>query len=239
MSILADYWDRQQSSLLVTLDPTARLKNLRVFLRSYGITPRHDRIMTTKNGQALSNVQAIFSRGAEINSDLGGKSTVFEGYSCSLDVRENDDRLLNKRIQPIALVEAAAGWWGETRFDQQSAQYDSEEDHASPLYLSAAILRGQATSDETANLVSKMVIIGNTDFLASQKTRPEQADFVKSSINWLIGREDLIGIGPKKLHRHKVTILDAHQTFITRVVLIFLPAGALLTSLIIWNMRRA
>lgn len=239
MKILSDYWDRQQSSVLVTLDPTARLDNLRIFLRSYGITPRRDRIMTTRNGQAISNVQAMFSRGAEINSDLGGKSTVFEGYSCSLEVRENDDRLLNKRIQPIALVQAAADWWGETRFNQQNAQYDSEEDHAPPLYLSAAILRGQATSDETSNLVSKMVIIGNTDFLASRKTRPEQADFIKSSVNWLIGREDLIGIGPRKLHQHKITILDAHNSFITQVVLIFLPAGALLMSLIVWNMRRA
>ena len=83
-----------------------------------------------------------------------------------------------------------------------------------------------------------MVIIGNTDFLATGKTRPEQADFIKSSINWLVGREDLIGIGPKKLHRHKVTILDAHNSFITRVVLIFLPATALLMSLVIWNIRR-
>ena len=84
-----------------------------------------------------------------------------------------------------------------------------------------------------------MVIIGNTDFLASRKTRPEQADFIKSSVNWLIGREDLIGIGPRKLHQHKITILDAHNSFITQVVLIFLPAGALLMSLIVWNMRRA
>lgn len=239
MKILNEYWDRQQSSLLVTLDPKTKLNNLRIFLRTYGVTPRYDRIMTMRNGQALSNTQAIFSRGSEINSDLGGKSTVFEGYSCSLEVRENDDRLLNKRIHPIALVQAAEGWWGETRFDEPNAQYDSEEDHSPPLYLSAAILRGQATSDETSNLVSKMVIVGNTDFLASQKTRPEQADFIKSSVNWLIGREELIGIGPKKLHRHKITILDAHNSFITRVVLIFLPAAALLISLVVWNMRRA
>lgn len=239
VKILSNYWDRQQSALLVTLDPKASLNKLRIFLRSYGITPRNDRIVTSENGQTLSNVQAIFSRGAEINRELGGKSTVFEGSSCSLEVRENDDQLLNKRIQPIALVEASAGWWGETRFTEQNAAYNKEEDHAAPLYLSAAILRGQATSDETSNLVSKMVIIGNTDFLASRKTRPEQADFIKSCVNWLVGREELIGIGPQKLHRHKITILDAHNSFITRVVLIFLPAAALLMSLIIWNIRRA
>jgi hypothetical protein len=239
LKILTEYWDRQQSALLITLDPTAQVDNLRIFLRSYGITARDDRIITVKNGQTLSNVQSIFTRGAEINSSLGGKTTVFEGVSCSLEVRENDDRLLNKRIQPIALVKATTGWWGETRFDEQNPAFNVEEDHAEPLYLSAAILRGQATSDETANLVSKMVVIGNTDFLATRKTRPEQADFIKSSVNWLIGREELIGIGPKKLYRHKMTILPAHNAFITKLVLIFIPAAALLISLVVWNTRRA
>ena len=117
--------------------------------------------------------------------------------------------------------------------------YNIEEDFAPPLHLSAAVIRGQATSDETSNLVSKMVVIGNTAFLDTRKTRPEQADFIKSSVNWLIGREELIGIGPKKLHRHKITILDAHSSFITKILLIFLPAASLLTSLIVWNMRRA
>lgn len=239
LKILSDYWDRQQSAIFITLDPNAKLDRLRIFLRSYGITPRHDRIISVKNGQTLSNVESIFSRGAEINLELGGKSTVFEGASCSFEVRENDDRLLNKRIQPIALAQAATGWWGETRFDEQNPAWNPEEDYAEPLYLAAAVLRGQATSDETANLVSKMVVIGNTDFLATRKTRPEQADFIQSSVNWLIGREDLIGIGSKKLYRHKMTILPAHNTFITKVVLIFIPAVALLISLIVWNTRRA
>ncbi|MBT8036484.1 MAG: GldG family protein [Verrucomicrobiae bacterium] len=239
IKVLTEYWDRQQSAIFITLDPKAKLDNLRVFLRNYGVTPRHDRIITVQNGQTLSNVQSLFSRGSEISRDLGGKSTIFDGSSCSLEVRENDDTLLNKRIQAIALVEASEGWWGETRYHDDNPKFDKEEDHSSPLHLAAAILRGQATSDETATLVSKMVVISNTDFLTTQKTRPEQADFVKSSINWLVGRENLIGIGPRKLHRHKITILDAHNTFITRLVLIFLPAIAALVALIVWNMRRA
>ncbi|MEJ6571824.1 MAG: Gldg family protein [Akkermansiaceae bacterium] len=239
IKVLAEYWDRQQAAIFITLDPKIKLDNLRIFLRSYGVTPRNDRIMSVHNEQTLSNVQSLFSRGAEINNDLGGKSTIFDGSTCSLEVRENDDQLLNKRIHPVALIEASTGWWGETRYEEENPEFNKEEDTAAPLYLSAAILRGQATSDDTANLVSKMVIIANTDFLSNKKTRPEQADFVKSSVNWLVGREDLIGIGPKKLYRHKITILDAHNSFISKLVLFFLPAAALLASLVVWNMRRA
>lgn len=239
IKILSDYWDRQQSSLFITLDPKASLPNLRVFLRSYGVTPRNDRIMTDKDGQILSNVHAVFSRGTEITQALGGKSTIFEGSTCSLEVRENDDALINRRIRPLSLIQAVDGWWGETRFQTDDIKFNKEEDSTTPLHLAAAILRGKATSDDTANLVSKMVVISNSDFLATKKTRPEQADFVKSSVNWLVGREDLIGIGPRKLHRHKITLLDAHDTFISRVILIFLPLASLLTAMIVWNMRRA
>ena len=84
-----------------------------------------------------------------------------------------------------------------------------------------------------------MVIIGNTDFISEKNIRPEQADFIKSSINWLIGREDLIGIGPKKLHRHKITLLDSHHSFINQILLIYLPSILILISLFIWNIRRA
>lgn len=239
LKLLTDYWDRPQSSILVTLDPKVRLDNLRIFLRNYGITPRNDRVITVQSKQTLSNTRAIFTRGPKINLDLGGKSTVFEGSTCSLEVRENDDQLTNRRIVPLALIQAAAGWWGETRYKEEYPTLNTEEDTSGKIYIAAAVLRGRATDDATKNLISKMVVIANTDFLASNNTRPEQADFVKSSMHWLMGREELIGIGPRRLTRHKITLLDSHSTFINQLLLIFLPAIAVLTALIVWNMRRA
>ena len=237
--VLKEYWDRPKSALLITLDPQANLPQLRTFLREYGITPQKDRIMTVKDGQTISNVQALFTRGAEITQALGGKSTIFEGSTSSLEVMENDTSLLNRRVQPLSLIQAVDGYWGETKFQNADISYNEAEDNGAPLYLAAAVIRGNATSDETVNLVSKMVVIANNDFLSSQKTRPEQSDFMKSSVNWLIGREDLIGIGPKKLHRHKITLLDSHDSFISQIILIFLPIASLLTAMILWNMRRS
>ncbi|MGJ8676578.1 MAG: DUF7088 domain-containing protein [Akkermansiaceae bacterium] len=239
LAVLEEYWDRQSSSLFITLDPAAKLDRLRIFLRNYGITPRYDRITSIENGQTKSSVLTSFLRGAEINQYLGGKYTVFDGSSCSLEVRESDDTLVNRAIKPIALIQATDGWWGETRFDVENPSFNVEEDTSAPLYLAAAVICGDAASDETLHLVSRMVVISNTDFLATSKTRPEQADFVKSSINWLVGRDELIGIGPKKLFRHKITILAAHNSFISRIVLFFLPAAALLIALVVWNTRRA
>lgn len=239
IEMLTEYWDRPKSSMLITLQPSVKLNKLRIFLRNYGVNPRNDRVITVKNGLVQSSVSAVFARGAEINRDLGGKSTIFDGSSISLEVRENDDQLINRRIVPIALIRTSDGWWGETRDNLENPVFNPEEDNKAPLYLAAAILRGRATTDDTAPLVSKMVIIGNTDFLSETNLRPEQADFIKSSVNWMIGREELIGIGPRKLHRHKITILDSHHSFINKLLIIFLPAALILISLIVWNVRRA
>ncbi len=239
IKMLSEYWDRPKSSVLITLDPAVNLKKLRIFLRNYGVSPRNDRIIGVQGKLVQSSVSAVFARGSEITRDLGGKSTIFDGSSSSLEVMENDDQLINKRILPIALIQASAGLWGETRNNLEAPVFNPEEDNQAPLYIAAAILRGQANADDTAALVSKMVIMSNSDFLSEKNLRPEQADFVKSSVNWMIGRDDLIGIGPRKLHRHKITLLDSHHSFINRLLMIFLPATLILTSLIVWNVRRA
>jgi len=239
LKIVKDYWNLPQSSIFVTLDPSVKLNNLHIFLRNYGITPRNDRVITVQSKQTLSNVRALFTRGPTVNLDLGGKSTVFDGATCSLEVREDDDQLTNRFIIPLALIKAADGWWGETRYTEEHPVFNREEDTIGNVYIAAGVVRGKATSDKTKNLISKMIVIGNTDFLRSNNLRSEQVDFVKSSVNWLMGREELIGVGPHQIHRHKITLLDAHNTFINKVLLIFCPTLAILISLIVWNTRRS
>ncbi|MGB0775598.1 MAG: hypothetical protein ACPGUY_07110, partial [Akkermansiaceae bacterium] len=79
----------------------------------------------------------------------------------------------------------------------------------------------------------------HSDFLSADNMRSEQADFVQSGVNWLVGREDLIGVGARKSHRHKITLLDSHSSYIGKLVLFFLPATAIFLALVIWNTRRA
>lgn len=239
IAILQTYWDTPKSAIFCALDARKPLKSLKPFLRNYGVTPRPDALLSVNNGQTLSTLEAFFCRGPELTSRLGGKITRFEGMSSSLAIDENNPRLLNNRIQPLGLIQAAKGWWAESDPQQSPPSYNIHQDPPPPFYLSAAILRGQATSDITANLVSKMVVIANSDFLATGKTHPEQVDFLRASFNWLLGRSELIAITPKPPHLHKITLLESHKTFLTRLLLIFLPASALFLAGIIWNVRRS
>lgn len=251
LEILRDYWMRPRSALLVILDPAHRPDRLRSFLREHGVTPRDDRIVTVRNGRTSSRVRATFSFGAQlnrINTDLAGKATVFEGGTSSLEIREGAEDLLNRRIFPLALIEAAPGFWGESRYEEGAPAFDPAEDHGNPvpvagqstgLYPAAAVIRGNATNDRTAELTSRMVVMSNVSFLHPDRLRPEQIDFLRNSANWLLGREELLGVGPRPVQNYKLNLIPAQVSFVNRLNLFIIPGAFLFLALFTWNSRRA
>jgi hypothetical protein len=84
-----------------------------------------------------------------------------------------------------------------------------------------------------------MVVISNANFLDPAALRSENVDFFNSCANWLVGREEIVGTGPRKLGTYKLPLLASQATLINRINLFFLPSIVLLISLFIWNARRA
>jgi hypothetical protein len=239
LAVIEHYWNQSRSALMVLLDPGQAPPRLRTFLRSNGITPRRDRVITRRAGQTVSTVRAAFTAGIDFTQDLAGQATVFEGASSSLEIRENADDLLNKRIAPLPLVLADQGFWGESKFGDGKETYDAREDHAAPLYLAGGVIRGAESDDRFASGSSRMLVMSNTDFLDPDRQWEENLDFLSTCANWLIGREDLAGIGPRSLETYKLPLLDTQVTFINRINLFFLPAAVLILAAFIWSSRRA
>ena len=108
-----------------------------------------------------------------------------------------------------------------------------------PLFIAACVTRGAASDDRFADATSRMVVVSNTDFLSPDSQHAENIDFLASSVNWLMNRQSLAGIGPRSLGIYKLPILDAQVSFINRVNLFFLPGFLFLTGAFIWSSRRA
>ncbi len=132
----------------------------------------------------------------------------------------------------------SAGFWGETKFGDGNETFNEMEDHAPPLHLAAAVIRGAESDDRFAAESSRLVVVSNTDFLDPRHHRAENLDFLASSVNWLVGREQLAGIGPRSLDMYKLPLLDAQVGFINRVNLFFLPAFLLVIGASVWSSRR-
>ena len=244
IGILEDYWQRPGSAILAILDPRHRPPKLRTFLRRHGITPNPDRLTTVQGGRSISQVPAVFTAFEGVNDGLGGQSTTFDGPTCSLAVREGAEDLNRDNIFPLILLEASPTYWGETRFQELGTlpQYDSNEDfrnETTGLPVAAAVIVGDASSDTLAEATSKMIVLSNSHFLSPSRAREEQVDFVKNSVNWLIGREQLVGVGPRGLRTYKLNLLTPQVTFINKLILFFIPLGVLVMGGLVWNTRRA
>ena len=237
--VLERYWSRPRAALLVLLEPGNTLPKLRAFLRSNGVTPQYDRVITKEKDRILTSVRGTFTYSIDFIKDLAGQTSVFEGANSSLEVREGADDLLSRRIYAYGLFQVAEGFWGETQFGEGPESYNPGEDHAAPLFLAASVTRGAASDDKLAAETSRMILLSNTDFLKPENQRAENIDFLASSVNWLVGREALAGIGPRSLGTYKLPILEAQVSFIDRVNLFFIPAFLGLVGAITWSSRRA
>ncbi len=239
LAVIEEYWARPRSAFFIALDPVARPARLRSFLRRHGVTQRKDRVITRTGGQTATFVRAHFTAGLEFLRDLWGLSTVIEGRTCSLEVREGASDLLNMRISPFTLIESSEDFWGESRYEDPKPTFDPREDHKGPVSIAAAVLRGAATDDRFADETSRMIVIGNSQFLDPDGLRPEMIDFLHSSMTWLIGREQLAGIGPRSLIKYKLPLLQPQIAFVNRMNLFILPALALLVCLFVRHSRRS
>ncbi len=239
VAVLERYWNRPKSAMLVLLKAGDVPAKLRTFLRGNGVTPRRDRLIAMTDKQLETNARGVFTPGVDFTKDFSLQSTTFEGASSSLEVREGAEDLMHRQIAPVGLILAAPGFWGETKFGEKSVTFDEAEDNKPPLYLAAAVTRGSASDDRFAALTSRMVVISNTDFLDTDRQRAENVDFLASSVNWLVNRQSLAGLGPRSLGTYKLPILDAQVSFINRVNLFFLPAFMALMGAFIWATRRA
>lgn len=238
MAILERYWNRPRAAILVMIDSGGAPPKLRAFLRANGVTPRGDRVIAREKNALVTAARGVFTKGIGFTRDLAGQTTEFGGASSSLDVREGADDLLNRRIQPMGLIQVPAGFWGETKFGQGGEVFDEVEDYGPPLFLAASVTRGTESDDRFAAGSSRMIVVSNTDFLDPQHHRAENLDFLASSVNWLVGRESLAGIGPRSLGTYKLPLLDAQVSFINRINLFFLPAFFVLIGAFVWSSRR-
>ena len=241
IEVLESYWKRPSSAIIAYLNPTTRPVNLKAFLRKNGVTPRDDRIIRTRNGRTENQVLTTFTVGAGlgVNGSLEMKSVPFEGRVGSLEVREGAEDLVANRIQAYSLIETAPDFWGETDYKKANPKYDDDSDYSGPLSIGAAVIRGNANSDNTAPNISKMVVLSTSDFLDPARLGNEQLDFVKNSTYWLLGREELMGIGPRSLQRRKLNLIKDDIKFLSNIVLFFIPVGLFLVAMFVWNIRRA
>src|SRR5882762_2903483 len=204
MKLLGDFWDKQ-GRILVLLDPSAKTPRLDGFLNEFGVKANDDRLMaflrTGIQELALTrDVQAHFLGDSPITKRLAGARGLFFGGTSSLTLEPDRVRAANIRLEPLAQGEK--GYFAETDYnsqDQAKLQADAAKSTGAPLNIAVSIEKGGSADERVQMNSSRMVVVSNSTFIQNNAiTEGQQAlDFISGSVNWLLSREQLIGIAPK------------------------------------------
>src|SRR6266487_1047485 len=245
MKLLRDFWEKQ-GRIVLLVDPSAQTPKLRAFVNELGIKVNDDRLMvfvrTGIEELALTrDVQAHFLGDSPITKRLADVRAIFVGGTASLTLAPDRGRAANLRIEP--LIQAEKGYFTETDYntdDQAKLQADAKRNSNTALTIGAAVEKGGSADERVQVNSSRLVAVSNATFVQDNAvTQDQQAlDFVSGSVDWLLSREQLIGIAPKIPKPLTFTLNEDALRNLRWIVLIFMPLIPAVIGTVIWWQRR-
>jgi len=244
MKLLRDFWDKQ-GRILLLLDPAAKTPKLGAFLNDLGVKANDDRLMvflrTGIQELALTrDVQAHFLGGSPVTKHLADVRALFFGGTSSLTLEPDRVRATNVRLDP--LIQAEKGYFGETDYNsdnQAKFQADAKAAGAPPT-IGAAVERGASADERVQMNSSRLVVVSNATFVQDNAvTQDQQAlDFISGSVDWLLSREQLIGIAPKISKPLTFALNEDALRNLRWIVLVGMPLIFALLGAAVWWQRR-
>jgi hypothetical protein len=246
MKLLRDFWDKQGRVLLL-LDPSAKTPKLLAFLNELGVKVNDDRLMAmVKTGiQEMARVRDVIGRflpESPITKKLADVRGIFVGGMSSITLEQDRVRATNVRLQP--LIQAEKGYWAEKDYnttDEAKLQADAAANPGTPLTIGVSIEKGGSADERVQTNSARMVVVTNASFVQDNAiTQDQQAlDFISGSVNWLLSREQLIGIAPKVPKTLTFSLDDNAMRNLRWLILVLLPLIPAVLGLGVWWYRRA
>src|SRR6266852_2600280 len=246
IKLLHDFWDKQ-GRILFLIDPSAKTPKLNAFLNELGVKVNDDRLMAfVRTGieelALIRDVQARFLGDSPVTKRLANVRALFFGGTSSITLPPERVRAANIRLQP--LIEAEKGYFAETDYnstDQNKLQADAKKAGTAPLTIGVSIEKGGSADERVQMNSSRMVVVSNATFIQNNAlTQDQQAlDFISSSTNWLLSREQLIGIAPKIPKTLTFSLNESALRSLRWTILIFMPLIFVVLGTAVWWKRRA
>jgi hypothetical protein len=247
MKLLRDFWNKD-GRILLLIDPTAKTTRLSAFLSELGVKVDDDRLMAmVKTGiqevARVRDVVAHFLPDNPVTQRLADVRAPFIGATSSLTLQPAQV-MAAANIHLAPLAQAEKGYWGESDYysdDESLLQYDPAKDKGDPLTIAASVEKGGSNDQRVQINSARLIIVANSTFIHDDAlTQGQQGlDFVSASLNWLLSREQLIGIAPKIPEVLTFTLDERELRNLRWIILVFIPLTPALVGFFVWWRRRA
>ena len=252
LEMVRDFWEVRKGGLFILLDPDASTPNLNSILVDNGVIPNKDRVMTARNIPGIAyeriagEVPVSILPGSGPTRELPALDLILKDRTQSLTVQSADELYLSQNLRPSSLMTARKDFWGETEFGAASVQFDAERDNgdpsdvSKPVITAAAIEKGEVNDPEFRLGSSRLVVVGNPNLISPKAEYQRTAvDFVSATINWVMNRDQLLGIAPRKATIYDLSMRDATFSLLQSLVVWVLASILLFFGALTWYKRRA
>ena len=170
------------------------------------------------------------------------RARLFFGGTSSLSLDQDRVRAANIRLQP--LIQAEKGYWAEKDYnstDQEKLQANAAATQNMVHTIGVSIEKGGSADDRVQANSSRMVVVSNATFVQDNAlTQDQQAlDFISGAMNWLLSREQMIGIAPKVPTTLTFMLDDNALRNLRWLILVLMPLVPAVIGFAVWWQRRA
>jgi hypothetical protein len=141
------------------------------------------------------------------------------------------------------LIQAEKGYFAETDYntdDQAKLQADAKQSSDVPIIIGTAVEKGGSADQRVQVNSSRLVVVSNATFVQDNAITQDQQglDFISGSVNWLLSREQLIGIAPKVPKPLTFSLNEEALRQLRWILLVFIPLVPALIGTMVWWQRR-
>jgi ABC-type uncharacterized transport system involved in gliding motility auxiliary subunit len=229
----------QKGRLIVLLDAMAKV-GLEPLLSEWGVRLAEDIVIDTT--RTLTGRELFVTKyGAHpITAGLGSISSVFylpRSVEAAAGPEEAGDAADKPRVVPLASSSEAG--WAENDLAQDPMKYDPETDRAGPVPVAVAVERGPVPGIDVQIRPTRLVVFGDSDFVSNGAMTGGNSDLFLNSLNWVLEREELMGIAPKPVEQTRLVMSRVELSLLFWTVVCVMPGFLAVAGALVWLRRRA
>ena len=131
--------------------------------------------------------------------------------------------------------------WAKLDPSDRGLGFDAAVDRRGPITVAAAMERGAASGEAMEIETAKIVVIGDSDIIGNAVLNSGaggNVGFVMSAMNWLLERESIMGIQPRPVQMHALTMDRDLYKRVGLALVVGIPAAVAFLGVLIWMNRR-
>ena len=216
--------------ILVMLEPFASM-NINKFLNKWGVKKSGKLVLDPASCYFFQANLPVVSEydPHKITEKLKYTSTVFPAAAPITIMDESPEG-----VDVQGIIKTSSDSWAETDIHNQEMGFDKNVDDEGPINIFAVISK---KIDEERE--ARMVVIGDSDFACNYYIRMMgNMDLLLNTLNWLAGKEEMVGIRSKPVDRREMFLTVINLKFILYFCIIILPVLVIISGVVVWLRRR-